>query len=204
MFRLWQKIMCSSLNMFSGPWRHLPYPSLPPQESFTREMGRTSSSPSSLLSSALWWGMVFTGASPVVQAAVAPLETWCCLPPWHWPAALMALSTWETSTSSAGCILMDTPEQYWSSSKPRDLVEYACDKSRLILGGISHSGKQWDSERWIDSSTNKTKLTRLLWVRIALALDGICGCDLFDLNRMHSEICLHANAECMRFRHHSL
>lgn len=99
---------------------------------------------------------------------------------------------------------MDTQEPYWSSSKTRDLFGYACDKSRLILAGISHSGKQWDFERWIELSTNKTKLARLLWVSVALVLVGICGCDLFDLSRIHSEVCLHANVECMRFRHHRL
>lgn len=85
---------------------------------------------------------------------------------------------------------MDTPEPYWSSSENHDLVGYACDKSRLISAGISHSGKHWDSEHWIDLSTIKTKLAGLIWVSMALALVGICGCDLFDLNRIHSEVCL--------------
>ena len=99
---------------------------------------------------------------------------------------------------------MGTPEPYWNSSESHDLVGYACDKSRLILIGISHRGKLRDSEHWIESSTIRTKLARLIWVSMALALVGICGCDLFDLNRTHSEVCLHAKAECVRFRLHRL
>lgn len=72
---------------------------------------------------------------------------------------------------------MDTPEPYWSSSETCDLVEYAYDEGK--------GGKQWDLERLIDWSTIKIKLAQLLWVSWALALVGICSCDLFDLNRIH-------------------
>lgn len=99
---------------------------------------------------------------------------------------------------------MDTPEPYWNSSETRDLVAYAYDKSRVILVGISHRGKLWDCEHLIDLSTIKIKLAQLLWVSVALALVGICSCDPFDLSRMHSEVGLHANTECMWFRHHRL
>lgn len=174
------------------------------QESFTREMGKTCSSPSSLLSSALLWEMVSTGASHVVQAAVAQPVTWCCLPLWHWPAALMAPSMWGTSTSSAGCILMDILEPYWNSSESHELFVYSWHKTSLILVGITHSGKQQDFEHRIDLSTITTKLAWMIWVSMALALVGISSCDLFDLTRIYFEVCLHAKAECVRFRHHRL
>lgn len=89
---------------------------------------------------------------------------------------------------------MVIPEPYLNSSENPDLVGYACDKTSLISVGISHSGKQWDFEHWIDLSTIKTKLAGLIWVSVALSLVGICGCDLFDLDRTHSEVCLHAKA----------
>lgn len=99
---------------------------------------------------------------------------------------------------------MDTPEPYWNSSESHELFAYSCDKTSLILVGISHSGKQQDFEHWIDLSTITTKLAWMIWVSLALALVGICSCDLFDLNRIYFEVCLHAKAECVRLRHHRL
>lgn len=173
---------------------------LPPhQESFTKETGRMSTSPSSHPSSAPLWGTVSTGASPVAQAAAVLLVTWCCSPPWRWPAALTAPSTWETSISYAGSTPTDTPEPYWNSSEANDLVGYACDNSvSEMSSGIPHSrrGELWDLEPLIDSSTIKIKLAQLLWVSVALAWDGICSRDLFDLDRIHAAVGLHANRAC--------
>lgn len=158
-----------------------------------------STSPSSHPSSAPLWGTVSTGASPVARAAAVLLVTWCCSPPWRWPAAPMAPSTWETSISCAGSTPTDTPEPYWNSSKANDLVGYVCDNSiSKMISGIppSRRGELWDLEPLIDSSTIKIKWTQLLWVSVALAWVGICSHDLFDLDRIHAAVGLRANRAC--------
>lgn len=176
---------------------------LPPrQESFTKETGRMSTSPSSHPSSAPLWGTASTGASPAARAAAVLLVTWCCSPPWRWPAAPTAPSTWETSISCAGSTPTDTPEPYWNSSEANDLVGYACDNSisEMISGTPSpphtHRGELWDLEPLIDSSTIKIKLAQLLWVSVALAWVWIRSRDLFDLDRIHAAVGLHANRAC--------
>lgn len=116
----------------------------------------------------------------------------------------MALSTSATSTSSAGCIPMVSQEPYWNSSESRDPFGYSCDRTSLISVGISHSEKQRDFELWIDLSTITTKLAWLMRVSLALAVVGIYSCDLFDLNRIYSEVHLHAKAERVRFSYHTL
>lgn len=47
-----------------------------------------------------------------------------------------------------------------------------------------------DLDHWVDLSTIRIKLARLLWVSVALALVGIFARDLFDLDKEHSPVCL--------------
>lgn len=89
-----------------------------PQVFFIWATGRMSLSPSSLLLSAVWWGMDAGAASPA-PAVMALLMEISCWPQWHWPVGLTAVYMWETSTMWGGFSPQGTSQVSWSSGNSR-------------------------------------------------------------------------------------
>lgn len=88
----------------------------PPQESYTRALGKTSSWPSSLPSSPASWATVAAGAFPV-PAATALLKATSCWPQWLWLLESMGASMWATSITSDASFPLEMWPASWSYGK---------------------------------------------------------------------------------------